>query len=98
VNNQGTEASMIEFITTDTPGYAVVVICDSCKKPIRIAALGVVFRGPDGIAVFAHKGRCHDDAERRLSTAGKGWIELRAGFEQMVCNSGMEWPGPSYCE
>ncbi len=88
---------MIEVMKTDTPGYAVVVRCDSCGREITDAALAVVFRGPNGVAIFAHKGGCHGDAERRLSTAGKGFMELRAGLEQLVSNSGMQWHGPSFC-
>lgn len=81
---------MIQIVRTDTPGYAVVVACDSCGQLITDAPMAVVFRGPDGAAMFAHKGRCHDDAERRLSTAGKGFLELRTGLEQLVVNCGMK--------
>jgi hypothetical protein len=61
-----------------------VVVCDICKQPIFDIGLGVVVRTNEPVAfrinsdiLYAHKGACHDAAERQ-----KGGKELTA-FDEL---------------
>lgn len=72
---------MIEIRHTGT-GYAAVVVCDACQEPITDARLALAKRGPDGDAVFAHKGGC----DRSLD-AMPGWMELVEALSQLQHNT-----------
>jgi len=53
----------------------VSIVCDACRRPITAAGQAVVLRGAGASAVYAHKGPCHQAAERFLAN-GDGWLEL----------------------
>jgi hypothetical protein len=67
--------------------YVSVVTCDTCGKRITDSTMAAALDGPGRVAWHVHKGRCHDDAERRARA--HGWMTLRDHLDQIVHNSQM---------
>lgn len=65
--------------------YMSVVTCDTCGKRIIDSTMAAALDGPGQVAWHVHKGRCHDDAERRARA--HGWMTLRDHLDQIAHNS-----------
>ena len=71
-------------------------VCDICGKPIKEPDNGVVVfknlmkNGESCEVLHAHKGRCHDLAEERITKTGAyvGWNEMIDHLALLVQNTG----------
>lgn len=104
---------MIRYLPDeDTPlssgAFAPTFICDVCDKRIEDLnrAVYAFTNRPEACPqepIFAHKGRCHDQAEADIQSdnAGKdgwsaGWDELNHLPARLANNSNPEWPRQKY--
>jgi hypothetical protein len=74
--------------------YRPIVLCDVCREQIVDAKKAVatsnmkVVAGNFTGAIYAHKGKCHDEAEANLGKAHAGWVDLETHFLQLLYNAG----------
>lgn len=85
--------------------YAPTFVCDICGEWIEDIGLGayVFVNRSDACPqepLIVHKGRCHDEAEERLTAdehpGAGGWAELKTLPARLANNSNPEWPTRQY--
>jgi hypothetical protein len=85
---------MVKMIQNAVGRKAAILVCDVCLERIADASYAAaVFKSESNVGdifdvLHAHKGACHDEAEKRLGgKAQTGWEEMKVHLIQVCHNA-----------